>query len=116
MEGENGKEYIPAYLNALLTLGVAVERQDPLMTYYPTAKTLFSSLASNPPLKSALFQEMLSAVRSNQSVKYGGKSYASAELAVLIFSEESMFRQLFYESFADQNCLASWLQLSALLL
>jgi hypothetical protein len=45
IDARNGSVYIRLYLNSLLTLAVAVEKQDPLMTYYPSMKSLILKIA-----------------------------------------------------------------------
>ena len=47
----NYHHFIPVYVNALLTLGVAVEKQDPLMSHYPLIKSLITKIAQKPPLR-----------------------------------------------------------------
>ena len=101
IDEKNGRLYIHLYLNCLLTLGVAVEKQDPLMTYYPTMKSLIIRIAERPSLRSILFEEILQSIMSPSAIKYAGKNFSEADLAVLIFSEETMFKQMFYQSFGD---------------
>lgn len=37
--------HVDVYLNCLLTLGVSIERQDPLMAYYPKVKQFIIKIA-----------------------------------------------------------------------
>lgn len=38
-------QLIRMYIKCLLTLGIAVEKQDPLMTYYPKMKNLIMEIS-----------------------------------------------------------------------
>jgi hypothetical protein len=50
----NYHHFIPVYVNALLTLGVAVEKQDPMMSHYPLIKSLIIKIAQRPALRKFL--------------------------------------------------------------
>ena len=68
-------ELIQLYLHSLLTLGAAVEKQDPIMAYYPKMKELVIKIASKDESRIAFFQELLLSINSHSYIKYGSKSY-----------------------------------------
>jgi hypothetical protein len=50
----NHHHFIPVYVNALLTLGIAVEKQDPMMSHYPLMKGLIIKIAQKSALRKFL--------------------------------------------------------------
>lgn len=71
-------QLIGIYLKCLLTLGVAVEKQDPLMGYYPTMKNLIIDIAKRPETRSTFYQEILTVVNSHAPLRYGSASYITS--------------------------------------
>lgn len=64
-------------------------------------KSLIIKIAEKPSLRSMLFDEVLQSIMSPAAIKYAGRNFSEADLAVLIFSEETMFKIMFYQSFGD---------------
>lgn len=111
----NYHHFIPVYVNALLTLGIAVEKQDPIMSHYPLMKSLIIDIARKSTLRKYLLQEIRKKVNSTSPVKYGSKKVAESDLTILIFSEQTMFKAIFYEAFGDESSLQCWLEIAVIL-
>lgn len=93
------------YLDCLLTLAVAVEKHDPLMTHYPPLKEIVLSLAALPETRGIFFDELLAALNSHQHITYSSLKFVRWELAAMVLSEEDCLMQLFREALKTESSL-----------